>query len=272
MRTRPTTLVAGLAVLLALAVGACGKPSALEQTQNNMAKLKAATMDLRLAASAGAGDSASGPVGFRLKGPFAFSTEHDLAVFDLDYTQLLGSDARTTEVRSTGEAAFVTAGGKTYRVADHDLGSLRVSKSTKGGFADLGIAGWVKDAKVKSGATVDGARTEVITGNVNVGDLLSDLARTAGPLGGDDQLAALDEGAAERLQHLVRASTITVITGAEDRQLRSLRAVMDFGTTAPRELRNVLGKYADARIEVRLALTDRNKSLRVKAPVDYVTL
>ncbi len=261
-----------MAIVVTLVAGGCGQPSALEQTEANMAKLKAATMDLRLAASAGTGDTASGPVGFRLKGPFAFSTDHELAVFDLDYTQLLGSNSRTTEVRSTGEAAFVTAGNKTYRVTDDDVASLRVSKDAKGGFADLGIAGWVKDAKTKSGANEDGGPTEVITGKVNVGDLLSDLARTAGPLGGDDQLAALDPGAAERLQRLVRASTITVVTGAKDRQLRSLRAVMDFGTRTPKELRDVLGRYADARIEVRLSLTDRNKSLRVKAPVDYVKL
>ncbi len=148
-----------------------------------MAKLKAATIDLRLAASAGSGERASGPVGFRLEGPFAMSSDHDLAVFDLTYTRLLGSNSRTNEVRSTGDAAFVTSGGKVYRVPDDELAPLRVSEEAKGGFGDLGIAGWVTDAKVRSGERVDGERTQVITGKVNVADLLSDLAAHRGTAG-----------------------------------------------------------------------------------------
>ncbi|MEY2468785.1 MAG: hypothetical protein QOF21_1483 [Actinomycetota bacterium] len=255
MRRRPNWFAGGIALALAFGLAACGsEASALEQTEDNMAKLKAATIDLRLAASSGADNSETGPVGFRMKGPFELSPDHDLAVFNLTYTQLLGSNSRTTQVRSTGETAFVTTGGKVYRVADDDLAPLKVSDDAKGGFGDLGIAGWVTDAKVRSGKTVDGERTDVITGKVDAADLLSDLARVAGPLGGDNELAALDDAAGKRLQRLVRASTIEVVTGAKDRQLRSLHAVVDFGTRAPKELRKSLGAYADARIEVQLTL------------------
>ena len=263
----------GVAGVLVLGLGACGdSESALEETESNMAKLKAATIDLRLASSAGSGSNETGPVGFRLAGPFTMSAEHDLAVFDLTYTKLLGATSQTTKVRSTGEAAFVTTGGKVYKVAEDDTGPLQVSDDSGGGFGDLGIAGWVRDPKVSAGSTVDGERTEVIKGAVNAADLMSDLTRVAGQFGDDEELAALDDEAAERLQKLVRSSTIEVITGAEDRQLRSLHAVVDFGTRTPKELRKSLGAYADARIEVRLTLKDAPRNLRVETPASYVEL
>ncbi len=272
-RSRRSYVAVAAAVTCLLALSACGeKQTPLEQTQSNMAHLKAATIDLQLAASAGEGAKASGPVGFRLKGPYAMSSRHDLAVFDLTYTKLLGANAVTTEVRSTGNAAFVTTGGKAYRVADDDLAPLRVSEDAGGGFGDLGIAGWVENAKVRRGARVDGKATQVITGDVDVADLLSDLARVAGPLGGDGELTALDDAAGRRLQKLARSTSIEIVTGASDHRLRSLRAVMDFGRRAPTQLRETLGAYADARIEVRLALKQPTGTLRVEAPSDYVKL
>jgi endonuclease YncB( thermonuclease family) len=270
---RRLTAWCAAAAFVTMVAGACGgDASALAQTDHNMAKLKAAAIDLRLAASAG--DTADGtkPVGFRLAGPFEFSQRHDLAVFDVTYTRLLGDRSQTTEVRSTGEAAFVTAGGKAYRVARGDLAPLRVSKDAGNGFGDLGISGWVISPKTRAGTKVDGQATEVITGEVDAPDLLSDLARMAGPLGGDNQLQPLGKKAAERLRRFVRASTITVVTGAKDRQLRSLHAVVNFGTSAPVELRKTLGRYAQARIDVRLTMKKQNSALRVAPPQTYVTL
>ncbi len=47
---------------------------------------------------------------------------------------------------------------------------------------------------------------------------------------------------------------------------------MDFGSRAPQELRKSLGAYADARIEVRLAIKEASDKLRVEAPSNYVEL
>ncbi|MEY2473904.1 MAG: hypothetical protein QOK28_3233 [Actinomycetota bacterium] len=262
MRPRLTALV-----LFAVLMAACGKSSELQQTQANMAKQKSGTIDLRLAASAGSGDTATGPSGFRLAGPFSFEGKHDLAVFDLTYTQLLGANSKVTKVSSTGSAAFVDTGAKTYRVAQKDLGPLRLDDSPSGGFDDLGIAGWVENPK-----TTKGSSTDRITGEVDAPDLLSDLARVAGPLGGDSQLAALNGDSAKRLRKLVKASSIEVVTGAKDHQLQSLHAVIDFGTRAPNELRHTLGKYAQARIDVRLSMRKLTAPLRVAVPDRYVKL
>ena len=255
------------AAVALLALAACGSnASALEQTESNMAKLKSGNLDLRLSATAGSGETATGPVGFRLNGPFSLTGDQELAVFDLEYTKLLGGTSTSTKVLSTGSAAFVDTGAQTYQVADKDLGALRLSDDPSGGISDLGIAGWVNDAKTKK--TGD---TETITGTVDVGDMLSDLARVAQSVGGEDGLTSLGGDAAERLQKLVRSSAITVVTSADHHELSSLRAVVDFGTRAPTELKRTLGKYAQARIEVRLAMKPLTGPLRVEAPANYVS-
>ena len=67
----------GAVVAVLMAAGACGGGgSALEQTEHNLAELEAAKIDLRLAATSGTGDSETGPVGFQLRGPFAFNQSH----------------------------------------------------------------------------------------------------------------------------------------------------------------------------------------------------
>ena len=261
-------VLTGLALAATLgATGACGaSPSALEQTEQNMAELTAADMDLRLSATAGSGDDESGPVGFRIRGPFSMDDDKELAVFDLTYTQLLGGESTETAVRSTGAAAFVETGGQFYKVGAEDLDSLRISEDRSGGFNDLGIAGWVKDPK-----TTERGRNEVITGEVNAGDLLSDLARIAGSLGGDGQVSGLDGEQADRLGRLVKKSAIEVVTN-KDRELQSLKAELDFGARAPEELRRTLGKYAAAKLEITLAMKELTRPLRVTEPDDFLTL
>jgi len=252
------------AVIAALALGAltsCGEASALEQTQANMAKLTSGDIDLQLSATAGTDDDATGPVGFRLKGPYSTDGKTELAVFDLTYTQLLGSGSKTMKISSTGREAFVDTGDDIYRVPKSQLAPLRLDDNPSGGINDLGIAGWVRNPK-----TTKANGAERIRGQVDVPDLLSDLARVAGGLGGDNALRALGGDAGERLQELVKSSSIEVVTGAKDHELRSLRALVNFGTRAPVELRKTLGKYARAQLEVRLSMNKLTRALKVDAP------
>lgn len=260
------------AAAMALTAACGGSESALAETDENLSSVKAATMDLRFAATSGTGDSQTDPVGFELSGPFSFDDTNDLAVFDLTYTRLLGGDEKESTVLSTGNAAFVTVGGKTYQVDEGDLAAFKISDDDGGGLTDLGIADWVRNETTRPGKEVDGEATDVITGDVDAADMLSDLARIARDVGGETQLSTLDGAAAERLRKLVRASSIRIVTTQETRELRSLRAVIDFGTRAPEELRRTLGRYADARIEVTLSMADVPKNFRVEAPANAVDL
>ena len=140
-----------------------------------------------------------------MDGPFSFSADNELAVFDLTYTRLLGDAEETNQVRSTGSEAFVTVGGTTYRVPADELGSLRVANDDdRQVFDGLGIAGWVVDPRVEDVGSDGPEATRRITGEVDAADLLDDLARITGQLTGDEELAELSGDTADRLQDLVR--------------------------------------------------------------------
>ena len=258
MRRGRRAVVAGLAVM-AGSLGACGGDGGpLEDADAAMADLDAGRLRLQLSATAGA-DERTGPVGFRMEGPFS-TADGALPVLDLTYTRLLGSSESVMRVVSTGEAVFVVTDGKVTPVPPQQSAALRLGDGD-GGVADLGIAGWVDDPKVRDGA--DGART--VTGKLDVADLMSDLARIGEQVGGGTGGQRLDAAAAERLSALARASQVVVELGADDLP-RSLRAVVDFGGRVPDELREALGPYASPRMELTLALERLTEPLVVDAP------
>lgn len=248
--------VAGL-VLLASSCGGGGGP--LGDAEDAMAELDAGRLVLQLSATAGT-DQPAGPVGFRMEGPFSFDSGSDLPVLDLTYGQLLGGDEAATRVVSTGEAAYVVADGKVTEVPPERAGALRLGDSD-GGFTDLGIAGWVEDPEVEE----RGDGTSVVKGRADVADLLSDLARIGAQVGGGEGPAKLEGAAARRLDSMARSSEV-VVELAEDDLPRSLRAVVDFGGRVPDELREALGRYAAARLELTLSLERLTEALKVEAP------
>lgn len=223
-----------------------------------MAELDAGRMDLQLSATAG-DQTPTGPVGFRMEGPFSFTGGGPLPVLDLRYTRLLGGERGVVRVVSTGQELFVVDGGEVRQVPEDAAARLRLG-DRGGGFADLGVAGWVREPRVEEGA--GGGR--VVRGTVDVGDLLSDLARLAGQVGGVDS-EPLDDEAAQRLDRLARASEATVELGDDDLP-RSVRAVVDFGGTVPDDLRRALGQYAAARLELTVALERLEGPLTVAKP------
>ena len=240
--------------------GACGggEGGPLEDAEEAMAGLDAGRLHLQLASTAGI-DDATGPVGFRMEGPFSMG-EGTLPVLDLRYTRLLGDRESVIQVVSTGEAAFVVADGKTVEVPPEEAAGLRLGDGD-GGIADLGIAGWVRDPEVED----RGGGVRVVRGTVDVADLLSDLARIGAQAGGGGAGERLDGENAERLQRMARASDFVAELGRDDLP-RSLRAVVDFAGAVPDELREALGPYAAARMELTLSLGRLTAPLEVEAP------
>ena len=250
-----------LAGLLALgALGACGgDDTPLAAADKAMAGLDAGKVRLQLTATAGV-DSPTAPVGFRMEGPFS-TAKGTLAVLDLRYTRLLGGKEDVTQVVSTGDAVYVVAGGRVTEVPTADAARLRLGDGD-GGVSELGVAGWAEDAKVQKRA--DGTR--LVTASLDVADLLSDLARISEQAGGGTGSGLkLDADAAGRLRRLVRSSVLTVELGPDDLP-RSLQAVVDFGGQVPDELRQALGPFAAARLELDLAVERLTKPLVVDKP------
>jgi hypothetical protein len=251
------------AALLVAALGACGDgggDNPLADSERAMAELKEGRITLQLDATAGP-DEGAGPVGFRMEGPFSFAGDGTLPVLDLQYTRLLGENEQTSRVLSTGEAMYVVADGQTTAVPANATGGLRLGEADgDGGFADLGIAGWIEQP-VTSKAK-DGSR--IVTGELDVADLLSDLARTGAQAGIGLDADDLD-GDAEHLRRQVQHSEMVVEIGADDLP-RSVQATVDFGDDLPPKLAEVLGPYASTRIHLTLSIERLAEPLRVAAP------
>ena len=251
MRKRRLTL-GRLAALLAITavVAACGRGDSnpLSDTERAMADLEAGRIDLTLAASAAGDGGPTKPVGFRMQGPFAIHAGGKYPTLDMRYTAFLGDEERVTQVVSDGQAVEVVRNGTRTTVPPAQARFLRLGKRGAG-FTDLGVAGWVNDPTVVE--RPDGTR--IITGAVDVADVLSDLARISGQIGGLGDVDALDRDGARRLQRLVRHSDFTAELDRAGFP-RNLQAVVDFGREVPAELRAALGPYASPRLEVTLAV------------------
>ena len=240
-------------VALAACGGDDGGDGPLAGAERAMADLDAGRIDLQLSASAG-GDEPTGPVGFRVVGPFSFDGEGN-AVLDLEYTRLLGSEEAVTQVVSTGDAVYVVTEGDVVEVPAEQASALRLGDGS-GGIADLGVAGWVREPSV-----VDGT----VTGEVDVADFLTDLARVGAQVSGDVDVAPLEGDAAERLAALAQSSEAEIVLGDDDLP-SSIRIVVDFGSEVPPELQDALGPYASARLELSVALERLDEPLTVEAP------
>ena len=252
--------VLALTGALVSSLPACGgDDSPLAAADKAMAELEAGRMDLQLSATAGT-DEPTGPVGFRMEGPFS-TAGADLPVLDLRYTSLLGGEELVRRVVSTGEAMFVVTDDKVTEIPTEDAGRLRLGDGG-GGIGDLGIEGWARDAKVEK--RDDGTR--VVTGTVDVADMLSDLARIGEQVGGGEGATGdLDGEAARRLQKMARSTELSVEVGPDDLP-RRLAAVVDFGGQVPEDLREALGPYASARLELTLAMERLTEPLKVAKP------
>ncbi|HVE45541.1 MAG TPA: hypothetical protein VNA57_02175 [Acidimicrobiales bacterium] len=259
-RLPATGLFRAGALSMALLLAACGSHRPLADADDAMATLDSGRLRLQLSATAGA-EQPTGPVGFRMEGPFS-TAKGELPLLDLRYTRLLGGDEVMTRIVSTGDAVYLVADGKVSEVPVQKTAQLRLGDGD-GGIADLGIAGWIKDAVVEE--RDDGTKT--VSGELDVADFLSDLARVGEQVGGGGGGKELDSAAAGRLQRLARSSELTVELGADDLP-RSLKAVVDFGDSVPEELRQTLGQYASVRLELTLALERLTEPLVVKRPLN----
>ncbi|MEA3055868.1 MAG: hypothetical protein QOD30_1300 [Actinomycetota bacterium] len=212
----------------------------------------------RMSFQLSAATPSSDPVGFSLSGPFAMQGD-GLPVFDLRYQRLLGPETDESEISSTGSAMFVKTGDQVVEVPPATASHLRLGDDG-GGFADLGLAGWVDGAH----EATSGDRT-TITGTVDVADLLGDVARVLAQTEGRTA-PRLDAKQAAALRRLVRSSAIEVVLEGDDPLPRSVRATVDFGGRVPSELRQALGRYAAASLELTMQLRHLDTKLTVQPP------
>ena len=182
----------------------------------------------------------AGRVGFTVDGTFSPSPG-PLPKLDFTYTEHLADGDNVSTLVSDGSTVTVDADGD-ERVLTADDAS-RLKGGTKG-FADLGIASWVEHPHEDR----EGDGT-VVTGTVNVADLLQDVVRLVSQVNAKGDVAPLDDVTANRLGALAQVSTITVDIG-DDGVPRSVDADVGFGRDVPDQLAKALGPYAASELKV----------------------
>ena len=248
----------GLVVLLLVAAGCGGDParSAVADTGEALGEVRSATLDLRLLAGGLHGDQAD--AGFRLRGPFALPDEPGLPIAELEYTQVAGDAQQTVTILATGEAAYVEIDGTAYELPPEQAAQLETPAAGAGGFDRLGVEEWFAAPRLEEG---DG--TDRVTGEVDVVAVFNGIAAFATDLGVAEAAPPQVEGdEAERLRAAVEEADAELVTGSDDRLLRSLTF------TARLRDASLPPGYDGGRIAFELRLDDINAPVNVAPPAD----
>jgi hypothetical protein len=255
-----------ISLLAALVASGCGGQSAdntLNQTAQNMGKIRSGELSMQLVVSTGDGKR----VGFTLRGPFALAKPGALPVARVAYTQLAGPQTRTVTVISTGRKAFVQLAGKTYSLPASRVAGLRSSggAGAAGGLQQLAIGNWFEDPKVSDGGQVGGTDTDRIHSRLNVVQAANGLLGLANTFGRQAGGPVQGHAAAE-LTRAVRAATIDVWTGKHDRLLRRLVIDASLAARVPARIRTALGTTGSVRFHLELGIDNPNQPVHVTAP------
>ena len=202
----------------------------------------------------------TGPVGFEIEGPYSFEGENDLAVLDLTYRILLGEDSEEWRLVSTGQKAWLVVDEEATAITDDQAAPLRLGKGSKASAVPaIDIGSWIRNptATEERGAVT-------IAGETRASSLVQDLQTIAAQVSGGEAVTALDPEAAEQIDDAVEKGEMTVVV--RDDELRSLQASIDFGGEVPKSVRDALGSYAGARLEIDLEVEDVETPLRVEEP------
>lgn len=227
-------------------------------------------MDLRFEAS-GVDAPEGEVVGFAVRGPFSFDEAGGLPVAKLEYTHLAGTEALTSTLVSTGEAAFVEMDGVAYELPDDAAAALLLPGDDGASpVSGLRLASWIADPEEVE-EEQDGATVHRTSGPADLAVVLADLFAassgfTAEPLAVEGDIEDDDAAVLERA---VRSSSVEVVSDADDHDLRSLVVDIELGSDlGDEDLGAALERFAGARIHFTLTLTDHGAELDIDPPPD----
>lgn len=280
-RHTPRALLAlACTALCALPLAACGdadEQSSAEASQT-LSQMVAATSKIESGKLTASFDLApdgmaalGGAIKLRASGPFTAPAAGELPRTKLEIAGSLGGQAFGATALSTGKRAYLSVGGRDYRVDDElvDAVSKALGNTRGGGFATLGLdpRAWIKNPQDKGEESVGGVDTNRVSGSLDVERLLADIVELLGSAGGADDVGDFfTPKLRKQIADSVKSSKVDVWTGADDDILRQLEVDLDFafekGKTPLTGLDGGLAK-------LRMRLDDVNATtVEVAAPKD----
>ncbi len=235
----------------------------LEKTAAKLGDIRSGNMEMRLVASTPAGQK----TGFELKGPFSMPEGQGLPEADLTYTRFAGKAEDVFGFVSTGDAAFIRVGQRTYCLPNEKVQSMRGSDDAgnRGPFSGLDLDDWVPDSEVVT--SEDGSNTETVSGELDVVAAINDLLGIARDYGGIDR-PEIEGDDAELLRGAVKQANLRMVTGKDDRILRSLLVTVDFGGDPPEAFRKALEGISGVNFTLQLKLAEPNSEINVETPAN----
>lgn len=219
------------------------------------------TLTLTLTPTSAAG---ADPVSVNLEGPFQSRGAHRPPAFDFDVSISPQSKTASLSLISTGTAAYVTSGGRTYRLPGS---SVRGIESI---FSAATTPGWLRGPRIVGTDHVAGVATTQIHAGVDVDKLAADagtLLANASSLDLPGQVGTLpvDIASASRRQLVsaIRAPSLDLWSASSDRTLRKLSLSFDF--TPPAGLASKLGSGSTA-VALTLQFSGVNQRQQIIAP------
>lgn len=258
-----------VAVALVMASCAVGSDDPLSETAGNLDEINSGVMKVELTATASDTDGEA-RTGFILEGPFALPQEDELPITNLEYTQIAGEESDVTGFISTADAGYVVVDEQAYELPAEQLEPLRgTGETTEDIFGETDFSSWLAEPTTEEGPAIDGAPTDVVSGDLDVVAALNDIFAVARHFGADETTFPIIEGDdAEHLANAVESAHLSLTTGHEDRLMRDLEVEIRFDVQHQQELAEILGSMAGVGFSFHMEIQDPNEPVVVEPPSD----
>jgi hypothetical protein len=279
-----------LLVVLPLLAGGCGSSGGgdestaalLKDTFSGGKAVKSGKLDVSLGFEAQGLPTLTGPVAFKLAGPFASEGSGKLPNFDFDLNIVAGGQTIQAGAISVGDGGYLKFGGRAYTVDKALFDQFKTgyeksqasakSKDAGPSFKALGVspAAWLKDARKAGKADIGGTSTFHITSGVDVPRFLADLNRLlakAKNLGGSTTSSvpqALSPKVQSIIQRSVKSAKVDVYTGEDDHALR--RLAISVSLAVPKDAQKDAGGLKSGELRFDLTIADLNEDQSIEAP------
>jgi hypothetical protein len=275
--------LAAVAVSALLVLAACGgssTPSAatpqslLSQTFGaDVAKIHSGVVSLTINADLDGLKLLDGkPLSLQLSGPFIESGGSATA-FDFVATLTVRGQTVPLGLLSASGKTYLEFGGSYYSLPSSTLGSLHPATTGASGgagiLAKLGVdpLDWLTGLQLAGSATVGGVATTHITGQIDVANVVTDLAKLANDVPGaegrkiSDTLSPTNQAA---IAGAVNSSSVGLYVGARDHILRESRIALTF--TIPAAGASLLDGVTGGSLALDATITDLNSPETITAP------
>jgi hypothetical protein len=254
----------------------------LKDTFSGATAVRSGKLDVSLGFQAKGLPTLTGPVAFKLAGPFASQGPGKLPKFDFDLDIAAGGQTIRAGAVSLGAAGYIKFGGRAYTVdkalwdqfrAGYEK-SQQAAKSKDAGpsFKALGVSpsAWLKDAHKAGTAQVGGTSTFHIAAGVDVPRFLADVNRLLGKaksLGGTTTQGVpqgLSSALQSTIERSVKRAAVDVYTGESDHALR--RLTLSVSLVVPKDAQKAAGGLRSGELRFNLTIADLNSDQSISAP------